>query len=61
MKNKTYERAQAIIDNERRKRAKSIMMRLSKGHAMTAIAKDLGISHQRVSAIAAAERAKAGA
>lgn len=58
MKSKGIDRAQAMLEAERRKRAKSIMLRVNKGHVIADIARDLGISRQRVSQIAMGERAK---
>jgi len=61
MKNKTYDRAQAMLEKVRKERAKAIMRRVAKNETIADIARDLGVSRQRVSAIVQAERAKAGA
>ena len=56
MKSKGLDRAQALLDAERRKRVRMIMARVAKGEAIADVARELGISRQRVSQIVQQER-----
>ena len=58
MSNKTFERAHAMLDKARKSRASAIMRRVDKGETIAEIARDMGVSRQRVSAIVQGERAK---
>lgn len=53
---KTVEQAHALILRERRKRADQIMKRVDKNESIASIARDLGITRQRVSQIVQRER-----
>ncbi|UEW68366.1 hypothetical protein [Xanthomonas phage JUN5] len=61
MKTKTWNRAQTAAQKAQRERIVAIMARVGKDDSIADIARDLGVSRQRVSQIVKRERAKAGA
>lgn len=59
MKNKSYARAEALLASERKKRAKTILRRVTNGEPIAEVARSLQMSRQRASVIYNAEKAKA--
>lgn len=61
MKTKTWNRAQNAAQKAQRERIAAIMARVEKEDPIAEIARDLGVSRQRVSQIVNRERARAKA
>lgn len=58
MKTKMWNKAQNAAQQAQRERIKAIMARVGKGDSIADVARDLGVTRQRVSQIVNRERAK---
>ncbi len=61
MKTRKWDRAAGMAMEAARERAAAIMARIKAGDSQTAVARELGITRQRVGAIVAREKARARA
>ena len=61
MKTKTWNRAQSAAQKAQRERIIAIMARVANGDSIADVARELGVTRQRVSQIVQRERAKENA